>query len=131
LVYYLKHLTFGVNKNIFTFAMNISYATNKLQKSVSTPMEVKKNYGTRAKQVILRLTQLQGAPTLEAMRQVPQANCHELKGNLKGMLAVDISANFRIIFYPDYDPAPLTEDGGLDWTQVTDIVINAIGEDYH
>ncbi len=47
------------------------------------------------------------------------------------MFAVDISGNHRIIFKPDHNPPPEKEDGGLDWSRVTDITIIAIGEDYH
>jgi len=57
-------------------------------------------------------------------------NCHELTGDRKGELAVDVSANYRMIFEPDHDPIPKKEDGGLNWEEVTKIQINEI-EDYH
>jgi proteic killer suppression protein len=111
--------------------MNISYSSNKLGKSVASLSVIKATYGTRAKLVNQRKNELQAAPTLQTMRNIPAANCHELSGNLNGKLAVDISGNHRIILEPNHDPLPLKEDGGLDWTQVTDITIVAIGEDYH
>lgn len=111
--------------------MNISYKSNKLGKSVASPKDIMKYYGTRAKLVNRRIEELKAAATLEAMRTLPQANCHELSGDRKGEFAVDISANHRIIFEPDHDPIPQTEDGGINWTQITDITILAIGEDYH
>lgn len=79
----------------------------------------------------LRLEQLLQAPDLDAMRTIASANCHELKADRVGELAVDISPNHRILFMPDHNPVPKKEDGGLDWKQVTSIVITAIGEDYH
>ncbi len=88
-------------------------------------------YGTRAKLVSQRKKELEAAPTLETIRNIPGANCHELKGNLKGSLAVDISGNHRIIFEPCNNPIPVKDDGGLDWRKVTEILISAIGEDYH
>ena len=65
------------------------------------------------------------------MRNIPAANCHELEGNLKGKLAVDISGNHRIIFEPNYNPIPEKDNGGLDWSKVSEILILEIGEDYH
>jgi len=61
---------------------------------------------------------------------IPQANCHSLKGNLKGCFAVDISANYRILFEPNHYPLPTNVEGRLDLTLVTDIEILSV-EDYH
>jgi plasmid maintenance system killer protein len=111
--------------------MNITYKRNKLAKTVAYPKDIIKNYGTRAKLVNQRLQELRSAATLEVMRTISKANCHELSGNRKGAFAVDISANHRIIFEPDHDPLPTKVDGGIDWAQVTNILILEIGEDYH
>ena len=111
--------------------MEIKYKSNKLARSVDSPRSIQKNYGTRAKLVNQRLKELQAAPTLEIMRTIPAANCHELSGGQKNELAVDISANHRIIFEPNHRPKPVRADGGLDWSQVSSIIVNAIGEDYH
>ncbi|CAN5237265.1 hypothetical protein BH23BAC3_BH23BAC3_27710 [soil metagenome] len=83
-----------------------------------------------AKKVNQRMKDLSGSETLADMRKLPAARCHELKGNKKGSLAVDVSGNCRLIFEPDYDPLPKNEDGGLDWQQVTKIKMIAV-EDYH
>jgi plasmid maintenance system killer protein len=111
--------------------MKISFKRNKLSKTVATPTEIIKNYGTRAKQVKQRLDELKAAANLAVMQTLPRANCHELSGKLNGAFAVDVSANHRIIFEPDHDPVPSKEDGGIDLTQITSITILAIGEDYH
>lgn len=111
--------------------MKLHYSSRKLEKSVASLTEIAKNYGTRAKKVNQRKSELEAASTLETMRNIPQARCHELKGDLEGKLAVDISGNHRIIFEPHHDPVPTKEDGGLDWQQVTEINILDIGEDYH
>ncbi|PSR51885.1 killer suppression protein HigA [Adhaeribacter arboris] len=111
--------------------MNISYKNNKLSKTVTSPKDILKNYGTRAKLVNQRIEELKAASTLEVMRTLPRANCHELSGNRKGEFAVDISANHRIIFEPNHNPVPQKEDGGINWAEITDITILAIGEDYH
>ena len=111
--------------------MKIRYHTRKLEKSVESLSAMRKYYGDRAKKVALRLEQLSVAPNLDAMRNVPAANCHALKASRVGELAVDISPNHRLIFVPDHNPLPRKEDGALDWKLVTDIEITAIGEDYH
>lgn len=111
--------------------MKLEYKSNKLAKSVVSLSAIAANYGTRAKLVKQRISELQAAPTLETMRNIPAANCHELKGNLAGKLAVDVSGNHRIIFEPDHNPPPTNVDGGLDWLQVTNIIILDIGKDYH
>jgi len=110
--------------------MQIAYKSNKLNKTLSTPREIMANYGTRAKQVNKRMEELKAAVTLQDISLIPQANCHPLKGSLKGCLAVDISANYRIVFEPDNNPLPTNDEGGLDWKSVTDIKIISI-EDYH
>lgn len=111
--------------------MKLFYKNKKLEKSVVSTTNIKMNYGTRAKKVNQRLQELKAAPTLQTMRNIPSANCHELEGYLKGQLAIDISGNHRIIFEPNYNPLPVKEDGGLDWTKVSEITIIDIGEDYH
>jgi proteic killer suppression protein len=64
------------------------------------------------------------------MRQLPGARCHELTGDLKGQLAVDLAHPFRLVFSPAHDPQPTKEDGGLNWTEVTAICIDNV-VDYH
>ncbi|MDA3930601.1 MAG: killer suppression protein HigA [Prolixibacteraceae bacterium] len=111
--------------------MKIRYKNNKLEKSVVDAKSIIKNYGTRAKLVKQRLEEVKAAKSLADFQFMPKANCHELKGNRKGKLAIDISANHRIIFIPNHDPHPTKDDGGLDWSQVFEILIESIGEDYH
>lgn len=111
--------------------MKISYKNKKLEKSLASLSVIKKEYGTRAKLVNQRKNELESASSLETMKAIPAAYCHELKGNFKGKLAVDISGNHRIIFEPNHHPIPVKKDGGLDWPLVTTIIIIAIGEDYH
>jgi plasmid maintenance system killer protein len=110
--------------------MKLSYINRRLEKSVATFSAIATNYGTRAKLVNQRKNDLESASSLETMRTLG-GNCHELVGNRKGQLAVDISGNHRIIFEPTHSPVPIKEDGGLDWKQVTKITILEIGEDYH
>jgi hypothetical protein len=47
-----------------------------------------------------------------------------------GQLAVDLIHPKRLVFVPDHAPVPTKDDGGLDWTGVTRIVVVEI-TDYH
>lgn len=83
-----------------------------------------------ARKVNQRLKELTDADNLAIMRTIHAARCHELTGDRKGELAVDISDNYRIIFEPHHDPLPKKDAGGLKWEEVTKIQINEI-KDYH
>ena len=110
--------------------MELSYKTRKLEKQLTDPKEMAKAFGQLARKVNQRVKELADADTLAIMRTLPAARCHELTGNRKGELAVDISGNYRLIFEPNHSPIPQKEDGGLDWDEVTKIQINQI-TDYH
>jgi proteic killer suppression protein len=110
--------------------MEIDYKTNKLRKSVGTPRDIAANYGTKAKLVNQRLKEFEAAVSLYDISLLPKANLHKLYGDRKGCLAVDISANYRIVFEPDHDPIPKIEDGGLNLKAISKIKILSF-EDYH
>ena len=76
----------------------------------------------RAKLIRRRLDDLRAAQTLEVMRNLP-GRCHELKGDRSGQLSVDLDGPYRLLFNPAHDPIPAKEDGGLDWTRVTAIIL--------
>lgn len=110
--------------------MKINFKSKKLEKQLTIPKEISKAFGVMAKKVNQRMKELKSAETLETMRTIPAADCHELKNNRKGQLAVSISGNYRIIFIPDHDPVPVKDDGGMDWTSITIIEITEV-KDYH
>jgi plasmid maintenance system killer protein len=111
--------------------VEVLFQDRKLEKVCSDDSRLRRKYGVkRAKLLIYRLDELEGAKNLEAMRGAPHARCHELKGNRAGTLAVDLEHPYRLIFEPAHDPIPRKADGGLDWTKVTRVRILAV-EDYH
>jgi proteic killer suppression protein len=63
------------------------------------------------------------------MRHVP-GRCHEVVGNRAGQLSLDLDHPYRLIFEPANDPIPRKDDGGLDWTKVTAVIIIGV-EDTH
>ena len=70
---------------------------------------------------------------LEAANQVTEliaGNPHPLKGDRAGQFAMSLAGGWRLVFSPDHEPCPTTMDGGVDWSQVTIVCIEYIG-DYH
>ena len=83
---------------------------------------VRRHNTQRAKLIRRRLDDLRAAPNLLVMRMLP-GRCHELKGERTVQLSVDLDGPYRLIFKPAHNPAPQKADGGLDWEQVTAIVL--------
>ncbi|MDD5558436.1 killer suppression protein [Candidatus Methylomirabilis sp.] len=111
--------------------MEITFSSRKLQKVCNSEKEMRARFGKPlAERLQQRLAELKAADTLEDIRRLPSARCHELSQNRKGQLAVDVVHPKRLIFEPDHNPVPHKTDGGLDWSHVTKIrVIEII--DYH
>lgn len=105
--------------------MNIAFRSNKLRKEFSEERRLIQEHGPRcAKLIKQRLAELEAAPTLATMRNLPGARCHELHGDKRGVLSVDLEHPYRLLFIPDHEPASVREDaGGLDWDKITAITI--------
>lgn len=70
------------------------------------------------------------AKNLASISTEPPLRRHLLRGDRSGQFAVDLDQSRRLVFKPNHDPIILTEDGGIDVTQVTAIkIIEVI--DYH
>ncbi len=112
--------------------MIIKYRTNKLKKQAEDLKELAKGFGIYAKSIKTRLEELKAAQNLAVMGKIPAAYCHQLTGqDYKGYLAVKVSGKLRLIFEPNHNPPPKKEDGGLDWSQVTEITIEELCYNYH
>jgi proteic killer suppression protein len=111
-------------------SMEVLLETEKLTKQLGQDRNRVKAFGPEgAKRIALRLQQLGAARSLEDMRALP-GRCHELKGDLRGLLAVDVHHPYRLIFRPTDNPAPRTPEGGLDWAAVESVTIKEV-KDYH
>jgi proteic killer suppression protein len=113
--------------------LDIYFKSAKLRKELGTEAKLNRIHGVnRAQKIRVRLADLRAAPTL--MEFWPPykhpARCHELTGNRKGRLSVDLDHPYRLIFVPANAPAAKTQDGSLDWSKVTAIIIEGI-EDTH
>lgn len=110
--------------------MDITFKTSKLRKIFNSEKELKRAYSENSKKIKLRMTLLSAASNLAEVPIDKPARCHALKGNKTGQFAVDLKHPYRLVFCPDHDPLPETEEGHLDLTQVTGIKILSV-EDYH
>ncbi len=105
--------------------------SRKMAKVCNSEREMRAKLGANgAKRLQQRLAELQAVETLKDMERLPAARCHQLAGDRKGQLAVDLVHPRRLVFEPDHTPRPTKDDGGLDWSKVTRIVVVEIA-DYH
>ncbi len=109
--------------------MDIFFTDRKLRKICADEKMMDRKLGERrAKVMRRRIVEFRAAETLEDIRSLPGARCHELKGNRRGQLSVDLDHPYRLIFKPADDPIPTKQDGGLDWGRVTAIRVREIAD---
>ena len=111
--------------------MDIVFRDRKLQKVFNSAKELQKRYGARmAKAIMIRLAVLKVAQTLNMVPVTPPDRRHQLMGDRDEEFAVDLVHPHRLVFKPNHDPIPRTDDGGIDTEKVTAItIIDVI--DYH
>ena len=83
--------------------------------------------GASARKLKVRLVALEAAARVT---DLVAGNPHPLKGDRLGEFALDLAGGWRLVFAPAHDPCPTRPDGGIEWSQVTIICIEYIG-DYH
>lgn len=120
--------------NLFTKLVNIQggsvpvevgFDDPRLEKLCRSEKELRKQFGVvRAKKIEARIKSLKAANTLDDMRQLP-GRCHELTADLAGSLSLDLDHPYRLLFRPQEAATP-SAGGGLDWKQVTAVVITSV-----
>ncbi|MDA8407518.1 MAG: type II toxin-antitoxin system RelE/ParE family toxin [Deltaproteobacteria bacterium] len=111
--------------------MDIIFKTTKMAKIFNSLKLLIKEYGPdKAKKIKMRRDFLEAAENLGQVPALRPHHRHELTGNRKGLFAVDLTGNYRLVFAPNHDPLPKRDDGGLDLEHITAIKILAV-EDYH
>jgi plasmid maintenance system killer protein len=110
--------------------MEITFQNKKFQKICNSEKELIKAYGKNcARKIRSRLDDLQAAVNLEAFKTLP-GRCHELKGNKKGQLSLDLEHPLRLIFEPSNEEVGKKKDDSMDWKLIN--AVNIIGvEDTH
>jgi proteic killer suppression protein len=110
--------------------LDIYFNDRRIEKLCTDYREAVRTLGQNgAKKLRQRLDDLARAATLEQMRILP-GGCEELKGDRAGQFSVRLAGGDRLIFEPDHDPVPIKADGGMDWQQITAILLLEI-DDYH
>lgn len=104
--------------------MNIRFADKKFGKQCNSQRDLVRAFGPQmAERIRQRLDEMDAAATLEDLRPPMPGRYHELTGNLAGYISADLFRQQRLLLLPDHDPVPANEDGGLDWKQVTAVLI--------
>jgi len=103
--------------------MDILFGTARLRKRCNSSKEAARTWGPEmAKRIMRRLDELRDAESLTDFRLL-HPRCHELHGDRRGQLSVDLKHPYRLILEPANESIPRKPDGGLDWTKVTAVRI--------
>ena len=110
--------------------MQISFRTRRTEKIFNSEKELQKKYGAdQAKKIKLRMEVLRSAVNLAEVPEQKPERRHKLKADRKDQFAVDLVHPYRLIFELS-DPVPMREDGEIDVSKITKIVVLGV-EDYH
>lgn len=101
--------------------------TNHLARTLKDERAITKAYGKdRGQRIQQRLAEFKAATTLMDIPVDPPPRCHRLKGNRRNQFAVNISANYRMVFEGyDKNDRLTTKKSEIVTVQITSI------EDYH
>jgi proteic killer suppression protein len=104
--------------------LDIAFRTRKLERVFNSKRTLDTTYGDRiARTIAIRLAVLKNARVLAMVPTNPPERRHQLSGKRSGQYAVDLVHPCRLIFEPNHDPVPRTQDGGIDVGHVTAITI--------
>lgn len=104
--------------------MDVFSRSRRLAKTYNTKGRLTRKYGSEMAEVIRRrLDDLRAADCLEDLRHAP-GRCHELTGDQRGVLSIDLRGPYRLLFTPvGTGQLPRKQDGGLDWERVDAVEI--------
>ena len=108
--------------------MKISYKNRKIQDLCENRKDAVSKLGEPcAKQLIKRLFDLEAASVLG---DVVAGKPHILTGSRAGQFAFRLDKGVRLVLTAGDDPCPVDANGAMDWSSVTIVCIEFIG-DYH
>ena len=108
--------------------MEIRFKDKKLRRLCEERAIAEKKLGAAcARKLCARLSDLEAA---SVVTELPAGNPHPLQRDRAGQFALNLAGGWRVVFAPANDPCPRYADGGIDWSQVTIVSIEYIG-DYH
>ena len=77
-----------------------------------------------------RLDELRAATTLSEISHLPPPRMHQLKGEWQGQISLDLDHPYRLLVTVANDPVPKKDNGSLNLSKVTAVMILGI-EDTH
>lgn len=108
--------------------MEIGFKDRKLRELCEKQAVARRKLGDAcARKLHARLADLEAA---EAVTDLVAGNPHPLKRDRAGQFALDLAGGYRLVFAPANDPTPRKPDASIDWSQVTIVCVEFIG-DYH
>lgn len=108
--------------------MDIRFKNGKLRMLCEKQaVAVQKMGAAAARQLRSRLSDLGAA---QRVTDLVAGHPHPLKGDREGQFAVSLAGGWRLVFAPANDPLPRHADASIDWSAVTIVCIEYIG-DYH
>jgi proteic killer suppression protein len=111
--------------------MVFHFRNTKLERNFASEKDLMRAYGSdQAKLLVLRISQLRSAGCLADLLLIPPLRAHELTGDRKGQISLHLRQPYRLILIPAHVPPPVKPDGGLDWQNVTEVIITEV-VDYH
>ena len=79
--------------------MDVLFRTRKLERQYQDVQQASKAYGEEvARRYIGRINIIKQAHDVEELQRLPGLRCHPLKGNLKGLWAINLTGFYRLIF---------------------------------
>ncbi len=109
--------------------MDVTFESRRLAKLCNKPKKLAKKFGhQRAKEIKIALDDLQGAPSLAEIDELPQWRLHTLAGDQAGGYSIDIDNQYRIWFRITDIERIRDENGYVDYSQVTSIEIYFVGD---
>ena len=107
--------------------MTVKFAKRKLEKEFSDDRKLKQARGNQqAKLIQQRLSELRAATTLADMWKLPAVRCHELTGNLKGMISLDLNYPYRLLISVSGEGVQYRQDRDLVHESVTVVIIEEV-----
>jgi len=85
---------------------------------------------TNEKRRVNHLTEIRAAENPADLARLPQLRVHELKGDRKGQISIDVKHPYRLLMVSDHEETPLKQDGGLNWPKITRVKVLGV-EDTH
>lgn len=114
---------------VFQGDVEVMFATTRLQRLFESQKELRRAHGDRcAKKLMARVADLRAASTLAEFRHLP-GRCHELDGDRRGQLALELEGGKRLVFSPGGSGIHRV-DGGIDWSLVEAVCVIEV-VDYH